>query len=72
LRISDSRILGILFAFEKEEAIGGWKTAQPVALYLLSSSGTVKVIRSKGMGWDVRVLRMRENRSPYGILLSQT
>jgi hypothetical protein len=66
LRVFQNRVLRRIFGLNRDEVTGGWRKLQNEELYgLYSSSGIVRVIKTRWMRWAGYVARMGEVRGAY-------
>jgi hypothetical protein len=71
LRVYENRVLRRTFGPRKEED-GSWRKLHNDELHFLCSSPNIfRVIKSRRMGWEGHVARMREERGVYRILVGR-
>jgi hypothetical protein len=65
--VSENRVLRRIQVFgpKWDDIIGGWRKLHNEALHNLYSSPTIRMIKSRKMGWAGYVSRMGEKGSPY-------
>ena len=68
LRVSENRVLRRIFGSKWDKITGEWRRPHKKGLYDLYSSPTIRVIKSRRMGWPGHVARMGESRGgkPWG------
>jgi hypothetical protein len=70
LRISENRMLKIMFEPKSEEVAGGWRRLHNEELHnLYASPNFIRVIKSKRLIWAVHVARMEEMINAYTLLI---
>jgi hypothetical protein len=70
LRVLQNKVLRRIFGAKKNEVIGGWRKLHNEELHNLHCSpSTIRMIKSRRMGWAGHVARMGEKRSSYRILV---
>jgi hypothetical protein len=63
LRVFENRVLRRIFGPKRDEAIGGWRKLHNEELHnLYCSPSTIRIIKTRRMGWAGHVERMRERR----------
>jgi hypothetical protein len=68
----ENRVLRRIFGPKGDEITGEWKKICDEELsYLYFSPNIVRVIKSRRMRWVGHVVRMRERRGVYGVLLGK-
>jgi hypothetical protein len=72
LRVFENRVLRRIFEPKRDEITGEWRKRDNEELNdLHSSPTTVRVIKSRRMGWAEHVLRMGEGRGVYTVLVGK-
>jgi len=72
LRMFENMVLRKIFGPRRDEVTGEWRRLHNEELnYLYSSPNIVRVIKSRSMGWAVRVARMGEERGVYRVLVGK-
>jgi hypothetical protein len=66
LRVFENRVLRRIFVPKKDEVTGEWRRLHNKELYALySSPNTIRMIKSRRLGWAGHVARMGERRGAY-------
>jgi hypothetical protein len=72
LRMFENRVLRRLFGPKRDEVTREWRKLHNEKLHDLYSSPTiVRVIKSRRMGWAGHVVRIREGRGVYRVLVGK-
>jgi hypothetical protein len=70
LRVFENRVWRRIFGPKRDEVIGEWRKLHNEELNNLNCSpNTVRVIKSRRMRWAGNVVRMREGRGVYRVLV---
>ena len=71
-KVFENRVLKKIFGHKRDEVTGDWRRLHNEELYdLCSSPSIIPVIKSGRMRWSVRVIRLRERRGAYRILVEK-
>jgi hypothetical protein len=66
--VFENRVLRKIFGSKRDEVTGEWKKQHNEELSdLYCSPNIIRVIKSRRMGWAVRVARMAESRGVYRV-----
>jgi hypothetical protein len=72
LRVFENRVLRRMFGPKRNETTGDWRRLHNEELNdLYSSPNTIRVIKSRRMGWAGHTARMGEKRDAYRILVGR-
>jgi hypothetical protein len=71
-RVFANRVLRIIFGSKRVGATGGWSKLHNEELHnLCFSPSTIRIIKSRRMGWAGHVARMGERRNVYRLLVGK-
>jgi hypothetical protein len=70
LRVFENRVLRRIFGPKRDEVTGEWRKLRNEELRdLYSSPSTIRIIKSRRMGWAGHVARMGEKKNAYRLLV---
>jgi hypothetical protein len=70
--VFENRVLRRIFGPKRDEVTGGWRKLNNEELRdLYSSPSIIRIIKSRRMGWSGHVVRMREERNEYRLLVGK-
>jgi hypothetical protein len=73
LRVLEKRVLRRIFEPKRDGVLGGWRKLHNEELHnLYSSSGIIRIIKSRRMRWACHVARMGEKRNVYRLLVGKS
>jgi hypothetical protein len=71
--VFENKVLRGIFGLNRDEVTGGWRKLHNEELHnLYSSPSIISVIKSRMMRWVRHVVRMREKRNAYRMLVRKS
>jgi hypothetical protein len=71
--VFENRVLRRIFGAKRDGVKGGWRKLHNEELHnLYSSSGIIRIIKSRRMRWAVHVAQMGEKRNVYRLLVGKS